>query len=204
MTFGERLKEIRNREDKKITQQQLADLLGIDRSAVAKWETVDVVPPIDVIKQIAAFFDVSIDYLTGFDRNIDIIDINPTVKIPLYERIQELMPLGGAKSIFDYIDIPSSSLEEGKEYFCSKVEDSSMSPKYLEGDILIIERNKEFKNGQDCILFINDSDAVLRRVIKQDDGLLLQPLNKAYESEFYDIKSVEILGIIRGLLRRIS
>lgn len=114
------------------------------------------------------------------------------------------MPLEGAKSIFDYIDIPSSSLEEGKEYFCTKVEDSSMSPKYLEGDILIIERNAKYKNGQDCILFIDGADAVLRRVIEQDGGLLLQPLNKVYESVYSDIKSVEILGIIRGLVRRIS
>lgn len=202
MTFGQRLKEIRNREDKIVTQQQLADMLGIDRSAVAKWETADVVPPIDVIKRIASIFDVSIDYLTGFDRNVEIIDINPTVKIPLYERLYERMPLD--ESIFDYINIPSASLEEGKEYFCTKVEDSSMSPKYMEGDILIIEKNAEYKNGKECILFIDGSDAVFRRVIEHDDGLLLQPLNKTFKFEFYDKKLIEILGTIRGLVRKIT
>lgn len=199
--FGQRLKEIRNREDKKVTQQRLADLLGVDRSSVAKWETSDIVPSLDIIKQIASIFEVSMDYLTGFDRNVEVIDINPTIKLPLYECIPADIPLEEITDAVDFIDIPASSLEEEKKYFCFKMNDCSMSPKYLEGDILIIEKNDEFHNGQDCLLSIYNSDAFIRRVIIEDDGYLLQSLNKVYASTFIDNESVKILGLIKGLVR---
>lgn len=54
------------REAKKITQLQLANILGTDRTSIGKWERHGVLPSKDVICKIADFFNVSIDYL--FDR----------------------------------------------------------------------------------------------------------------------------------------
>lgn len=211
--FGQRLKEIRTREDKKVTQQRLADLLGVDRSSVAKWETSDIVPSLDVIKQIASIFEVSMDYLTGFESNeskvsnvsnAEIIEINHTIKLPVYGRIPADISFEENAYIVDHINIPDDTIEEGKEYFCFKVDDSSMFPKYMQGDVVIIEKNAAFENVQDYILFVDGSDAVLRRVIEHDDGLLLQPLNKSYESQSYTNESVQLLGIVRVLIRYLN
>ncbi|MEL7568926.1 MAG: XRE family transcriptional regulator [Eubacteriaceae bacterium] len=211
--FGQRLKEIRTREDKKVTQQRLADLLGVDRSSVAKWETSDIVPSLDVIKQIASIFEVSMDYLTGFESNeskvsnvsnAEIIEINHTIKLPVYGRIPADISFEENAYIVDHIKFPDDTIEEGKEYFCFKVDDSSMFPKYMQGDVVIIEKNAAFENVQDYILFVDGSDAVLRRVIEHDDGLLLQPLNKSYESQSYTNESVQLLGIVRVLIRYLN
>jgi transcriptional regulator with XRE-family HTH domain len=63
--FGKRLKELR--ESRKVTQQQLADVLKVNRSTIAGYETKDKSPDYDRLKLIAQFFDVTIDYLLGME-----------------------------------------------------------------------------------------------------------------------------------------
>ncbi len=57
-----RLKELRK--EKKLTQVQLADLMGLERSSIGKYEgTKGNLPSPEILQQLADFFDVSIDYL---------------------------------------------------------------------------------------------------------------------------------------------
>lgn len=53
------------RRDRKETQQQVAEALGVDRTTYAKYETGANEPNIATIRQLAAYYDVSIDYLLG-------------------------------------------------------------------------------------------------------------------------------------------
>lgn len=46
-----------------ITQSALAEKLNYTDKAVSKWENGDTVPPIDILKNIADLYDVSLDYL---------------------------------------------------------------------------------------------------------------------------------------------
>jgi transcriptional regulator with XRE-family HTH domain len=67
MNYGDRLKRLR--EDKKLSQQQLADRLNINRSTYARYELAQTQPDYDTLKKIADFFQVSIDYLLGRTDN---------------------------------------------------------------------------------------------------------------------------------------
>lgn len=58
-----RLKELR--QVKELSQQKLADQLGISQSAVNSYENGINEPDIRMLKQFAAFFEVSIDYIVG-------------------------------------------------------------------------------------------------------------------------------------------
>ena len=51
------------RKANKITQQQLADELGLSRSAIAKYETSDVLPKTKNIKRICENFNLTFDEL---------------------------------------------------------------------------------------------------------------------------------------------
>ncbi|MBO4894854.1 MAG: helix-turn-helix transcriptional regulator [Clostridia bacterium] len=57
------LKSIRT--EFKISQQQLADAIGVSQQSVNKYENQDVEPDIDILIKIADFFSVSVDYLIG-------------------------------------------------------------------------------------------------------------------------------------------
>ena len=59
--FSTKIKNLR-KENKK-TQQNIADLLKIRRSTYGEYERGKIVPPMDKIKILADYFNVSIDYL---------------------------------------------------------------------------------------------------------------------------------------------
>lgn len=66
MNFGERLKDLRT--EKKITQQQLAEQIGVSKSVVSFYENRERTPSPDVLIKLAAVFHVSADYLLGIER----------------------------------------------------------------------------------------------------------------------------------------
>ena len=98
MTFAEKLKSIRKQAG--MSQERLAEKLGVSRQAVTKWETDAGIPDIENIMTISALFDISIDELLSNEKG---------AKKPadyLYESITEYdidepkrydMKFGGAK-----------------------------------------------------------------------------------------------------------
>lgn len=66
MTFAEKLKSIRKQAG--MSQEQLAEKLGVSRQAVTKWETDAGIPDIENIMAISALFDISIDELLSSKR----------------------------------------------------------------------------------------------------------------------------------------
>ena len=61
---------IRMRHKRNITQEQLADFLGVTKASVSKWENHQSMPDILLLPKLAAFFDVSIDQLMGYEPQL--------------------------------------------------------------------------------------------------------------------------------------
>jgi transcriptional regulator with XRE-family HTH domain len=76
--FGDRLKELRN--SKHLTQEQLAEILKVNRAALANWETNRAYPDVNIIKELAIFFDVTIDFLLGKDEDSLVTCIGAVLK----------------------------------------------------------------------------------------------------------------------------
>lgn len=66
MTFAEKLKSLRKQAG--MSQEQLAEKLGVSRQAVTKWETDGGIPDIENIMAISALFDRSIDELLSNEK----------------------------------------------------------------------------------------------------------------------------------------
>ena len=66
MEFNEKLQQLRKR--KGMTQEELAEVLYVSRTAVSKWESGRGYPNIDSLKAIATFFHVTIDELLSGDE----------------------------------------------------------------------------------------------------------------------------------------
>ena len=66
MTFAEKLKSIRRQAG--MSQEQLAEKLGVSRQAVTKWETDAGIPDIGNIMALSALFDISVDELLSNEK----------------------------------------------------------------------------------------------------------------------------------------
>ena len=63
--FGENLKKLRKSKD--LTQEALADFLGMSFQSISKWERSETYPDITMLPTIASFFGVTVDSLLGTD-----------------------------------------------------------------------------------------------------------------------------------------
>lgn len=58
---------LRLRHERKLTQEALAEFMGVTKASVSKWETGKSTPDILILSQMASFFDVTIDELVGYE-----------------------------------------------------------------------------------------------------------------------------------------
>ena len=72
MEFGEKLKCLRK--SKGLTQEELAEVLYVSRTAVSKWESGRGYPNIDSLREISKFFSVSVDEMLSGERLLDIAE----------------------------------------------------------------------------------------------------------------------------------
>lgn len=217
--FNEILRQLRN--SRQMTQLELANALQISRSTIGMYEKGSREPDFATLEIIADYFNVDIDYLLGRStkttflpkikdksNNISPIDLSDRVSIPVFGSVPAGIPIEAIQDISDYIDIPKSWTTGGKEYFALTVKGDSMYPKYLDGDVVVIRVEEDCESGQDCVVYINGYDATLKKVIKRDDYLILQPLNTKYEPRMFDLRDeatppVKIAGVVVEIRRRV-
>jgi transcriptional regulator with XRE-family HTH domain len=65
--FGRNLRRIR--EKRKLTQQELSDEIGVDKTYIGKIERGERSPSLSVIQEVARALDISIKSLFDFDEN---------------------------------------------------------------------------------------------------------------------------------------
>ena len=81
MNLGERIYELRNQ--KNLSQGDLADKLDVSRQSISKWENNMAVPDLDKLMKLCDVFEISLDELTGrekFEKSVTPVSLqNPTV-----------------------------------------------------------------------------------------------------------------------------
>ena len=69
LTIGENIKVIRKSKD--ITQEQLAEMLGVSCQSVSRWELGVCYPDMELLPVLAGIFEVTIDKLLGVDSIVE-------------------------------------------------------------------------------------------------------------------------------------
>lgn len=182
---------------------------------------------LSTIRKLATFMNCTMDYLTYDDLtlpsqikldnlqfdNANIVELtDDNIKIPVLGRIPAGIPFEAIEDQYaiDYEKIPRNWLNGGKQYFALKLDGDSMEPEYKDNDIVIFQKTSDCESGQDCCIKINGFDATFKRVKKQENGIMVIPLNEnnssGFSTTFYtndDIinKPVEIIGIVKQIRR---
>lgn len=79
MEFGEKLQELRKR--KNMTQEELAEVLFVSRTAISKWESGRGYPNIESLKAISYYFQISIDDLLSGEELLTLAQNDHQIKM---------------------------------------------------------------------------------------------------------------------------
>lgn len=77
--IGAFLKELRR--EKQLTQEQLAEILGVTNRSISRWENGVNLPDFDLVIEIADYYDVSIEEILDGERKNEMIDKNTKEKL---------------------------------------------------------------------------------------------------------------------------
>ena len=115
--FAKRLRELR--EERAITQGELADKIGISRQSVTLYERETRTPDIDVLAKFAEFFEVTSDYLIGITDYRENKDMSVQLRIAgamrgaLFTR-RHVLGLGNVIEVTEELWLKIADAVEGK------------------------------------------------------------------------------------------
>lgn len=203
-TFAQRLKILRK--EKHLSQASLAEKLGISQQAVGKWETTKSQPDPTTLQILADMFSVSVDYLLGRDNSTQALPFLGTCGADWSSPQQQgvMIPvLGTVRAGYgafafeeDYGSEPAN-VKNGDQYFYLIVRGDSMEPRIHEGDLALVHRQQDVESGDLAVVLVDGEEGTLKRVIKKEGALILQPFNQAYQTQVFigaDLEQVRILG----------
>lgn len=206
--FSKNLKYLR--EKKGLEQQELADMLNVGRSTISCWENDLRSPQMEYVLKLAQYFNVKDNFIfddlsaTEFD-NASFVELEEEIiKIPIYGTIKAGIPIESQEDIIDYVEIPKSWTKGGKQFYGLKISGDSMFPKYDENDIVIFEKNDDSSlfNGKDVAIMINGTESTFKKILVNEQGIVLQPYNTAYDIMMFSKEDVENLPIkVVGIAR---
>lgn len=201
--LNERIKRLR--EEKGLSQEDLAKILGYkSRSMINKIEKGINDINQSKIKAFAVALGVSPSYLLGYD---DIEERLPSpmdeqerlnkkkgVKIAVLGKVAAGIPIEAIEDILDYEEITEEMARTG-EFFALQIKGDSMSPRILDGDVVIVRKQSYCESGKTAIVMVNGEDATCKRVLLNDNGITLMPLNPTYMPTFYTNEQIADLPV---------
>lgn len=131
----------------------------------------------------------------NFDNCIQVKNDSDIIKIPVLGVIKAGIPIEAQEDIMDYIEIPKDWTKGGKQYYGLKISGDSMYPKYNNDDIVIFLKTNEIVNGKDCAVMVNGFDATFKKVLFQNDNIILQPYNSNYQVQIFTKEQIEQLPV---------
>lgn len=197
MSIGDRIRELR--ESIGISQVQLADRIGVSKQSMYKYEKGIVTNiPSDKIELIAKITGTTPKYIMGWD-DVEEQPLSSWVRIPVLGRVAAGSPIDAIEDRIGEEEIPRSMALKG-EYFGLVIKGDSMEPDMRDGDIAIVRKQDDAESGEIVIAIVDDEDAVCKKLIKTDSGVMLVSLNHRYDPMVF--AHVQIVGKVVELRRK--
>ena len=193
--FSDMLTFLRKRAN--LSQQALAEITGLTRSAIGMYESGQRKPDFETMEVFADYFNVSMDTLMGRDGTES---QRPALATSLKPRLGTIAcgtPLLAEQNIECYDEVPDF-IKCDFTLICKG--DSMIGARIHDGDVVCIKQNIDVENGQIAAVMVDDGyseGATLKRVRYIKNGVSLWPENPAYEPMIFtgtDVDNVKILG----------
>ena len=168
------------RKNNNITQDELAEKIGISKQALFNYENDKRQIPIDTLSRIAKVFKIPIsDFFIENNENSKSIDNNSLKKIPIISKVSAGLGTFGIDDILDWLKLPTSISK--KADFATLIDGDSIEPKIEDGSLVLVNQNLILDNGYIGIFYLNEE--VFCKKFSKDpftNIITLKSLNKDY------------------------
>lgn len=188
--YGKNIRYLRRRRGLK--QDDLAELLGLKSyTAIQHWETEHSQPNLGQLKILADYFGYSMSDIANTDLEMVAAgaEVEVVKRLPVLGDVAAGSPIYAVENIVDYIEFKNHG------DFALKIKGDSMEPRICDGDIVIVAKDDEIKNGDIVIVVINGDEAVCKKIKFQQDGILLLSFNENYDPLFFTEKQINDLPV---------
>jgi repressor LexA len=125
-----------------------------------------------------------------------------TREVPLVGRIAAGSPILATEDIEDVYDLPASLVGRGPVFMLRIKGDSMIEAGILDGDLVVIERSGDARDGEIIAALINGEEATVKRLRRHAGEVVLEPANPALSPVRYR-SGVEVIGRVVSVLRRL-
>lgn len=116
--------------------------------------------------------------------------IGPQHSIPRTEKM-ESAPRKPQASLGE---LPWAEIRVDNCFYFLVREDSMNGARIMAGDLVLIRRQQQVKDGEIALVALEKEGNILRRVYKDGDKVILQPENPAYKLLSLDTQEVQVIG----------
>lgn len=199
--FSQRLNELIAASGK--SAAAVARDLGISKQALSTWRTGIRTPKPPTLKTLARYFRVSVDWLTGdgaAQADADAIElagafpVGPQKRVPIIGTVRAGYN-GVAYEEFEGVDFADVGSPE--DYFYLRVTGDSMAPQINAGELALVRKQDDVESGEIAVVVIGGDEGTIKKVLKRDRNLVLQPFNPDYPARVFigrEMNEVRIVG----------
>lgn len=145
----------------------------------------------------------------GAVRGLEIVDDSfnsglSAISLPLVGYIAAGKPIEAIENPLATVLVSSDIVSKTKRCFVLQVRgDSMIEENICDGDYVVIQQQDTANDGQIVVALIDNEFATLKSIYKEKEGKIrLQPANKKMDPIYVDAKSLQIQGIVTGVIRR--
>jgi repressor LexA len=188
------------------TQLKTSEMSGISKSTLSDYINCKTLINPGNVEKLAKAFNVkksdidpsfNLDSVTETQSNYI---VNGFVKLPVVGRISCGNGVIAFEDIERYEDTPNSWLNGGEYFYLIAKGDSMINARIQDGDLLLIRRQDDVENGEIAAVLIDD-EAVLKRVYKTGENVILQSENPNYPPIILDGNTnIRIIGKLKKVV----
>ena len=130
------------------------------------------------------------------------LDANPPVRIfPFCGDVAAGSPILPESRALP-IEVPNSIHRQRDELFVLRVRgDSMVDDAILDGDLVVLQRKGEYRNGDRVVALIDREEVTLKEFRRDTKGVWLIPHNPELQPRCYPPQNIDIQGVLVGVMR---
>ncbi|MAS45679.1 SOS-response transcriptional repressor, LexA [Albimonas donghaensis] len=122
--------------------------------------------------------------------------------VPLMGRIAAGVPISAIQHQERMVGVPGGMIGRGGEHYALEVKGDSMVDAGIhDGDLVVVERCDTASNGDIVVALVEEEEATLKRLRRQNGMIALEAANPLYETRLFREDQVTVQGRLVGLIR---